>query len=181
MDQYPPEGYKPNLHTPAICRKYFASHNDYNEFLKRKMNDYNTWLCDKNRNYSIPYPGFEEEIEMLTKPPVDFPKEVLDNQAAAVKESKGKPTTRRSKGKALTKATNRRKASVKVKRESKYMNNTNTVDVNVKVSKKTRSFELYEALISKGKKAVIDAYKAELNMSDAGATTYFYNAKKLCS
>lgn len=174
MDQYPPEGYKPNLHTPAICRKYFACHNDFNEFLKRKMNDYNAWLGDKTRNYSKPYPGFQEEIEMLTKPPVDFPKEVLDNEAAAVKDSKGKPTTRR-------KATNRRKASVKVKRESKYMNNTNTVDVNVKVSKKTRSFELYEALIGQGKKAVIDAYKAELNMSDAGATTYFYNAKKLCS
>lgn len=66
------------------------------------------------------------------------------------------------------------KAPVKEKRakaEAKPQRNT----------KKARAVEIYKKHIADGKAAVTDLYKSELQMSDAGANSYFYAIKKQLS
>ena len=47
------------------------------------------------------------------------------------------------------------------------------------VSKKDRALEIYRETIHFGKEGVIGAFMEQLDMSKAGATTYFYNCKKV--
>ena len=69
--------------------------------------------------------------------------------------------------KVATKATSKAKATVKVAKEKTQ-----------RVTKAARASEIYKQF--NGDKAlVIAAYMNELSMSKAGATTYFYNAKKV--
>ena len=45
-------------------------------------------------------------------------------------------------------------------------------------TKKSAAIKLYKAHISQGKRAVIDRFKSELAMTDAGANSYFYAIKR---
>jgi len=47
-----------------------------------------------------------------------------------------------------------------------------------KGAKQEMALELYKEYIEEGKPKVIDMFMSELDMSKAGATTYFYNTKK---
>ena len=47
-------------------------------------------------------------------------------------------------------------------------------------TKRARALDLYKANITAGKSAVINLFKTELAMTDAGANSYFYATKKLC-
>lgn len=46
-------------------------------------------------------------------------------------------------------------------------------------SKRTKAESIYREYIKQGKSAVISLYKTELDMTDAGANSYFYATKKL--
>jgi hypothetical protein len=46
-------------------------------------------------------------------------------------------------------------------------------------SKKVLALSIYSTKIAEGKEAVIQSFIQDLAMSKAGATTYFYNCKKL--
>jgi hypothetical protein len=48
-------------------------------------------------------------------------------------------------------------------------------------SKKVLALNIYATKIVDGKEAVIASFMQDLAMSKAGATTYFYNCKKLSS
>lgn len=48
-------------------------------------------------------------------------------------------------------------------------------------SKKSQAIEMYKAHIASGKRTVTDMYKTKLNMTDAGANSYFYSIKKQLS
>ena len=77
------------------------------------------------------------------------------------------PTTVASKvAKAVAKPAVKAKATVKVAKEKI-----------ARVTKASRAQEIYKKFAG-DKKQVIEAFIAELGMSKAGATTYFYNAKK---
>lgn len=47
-----------------------------------------------------------------------------------------------------------------------------------KGAKQEQALHIYKDNISKGKKDVIELFMSELDMSKAGATTYFYNTRK---
>lgn len=170
-----------------VLRPCFASHNEFNDFLKAKLAHYNKWLAESIGSGET-YPGYPEEAKILARGPVeqqtnttvDLDSLSKDNTAVAVKGNSTRKQYGKNKGRTSTKRSMR---AARNQRESNIMNTVETVEVKAtaKVSKKVRSFELYESLIAEGKKAVIDAYMSELGMSAAGATTYFYNAKKLCT
>jgi hypothetical protein len=169
-----------------VLRPCFASHNEFNDFLTAKLAHYNKWLAESIGSGET-YPGYPEEAKILKRGPVtqqtnetvDLDSLMKDNTAVAVKGNGARKQYGKNKGR--TKST---KGSVRAARNQRESIVMSTNEVNVKsvskVSKKVRSFELYESLIAEGKAAVIEAYKNELGMSTAGATTYFYNAKKLC-
>lgn len=46
-------------------------------------------------------------------------------------------------------------------------------------TKRARALELYKANIKEGRAKVLSLFKSELNMTDAGANSYFYATKKL--
>lgn len=76
-----------------------------------------------------------------------------------------KPTASKAV-KAVTKAVTKAKATVKVAKEKTK-----------RVTKASQAQDIYTKF-SGDKNQVIEAFIAELGMSKAGATTYFYNAKK---
>lgn len=78
-----------------------------------------------------------------------------------------KETPTKSFAKALAKPVQKAKAVVATAKEKTKRVNTKTA----------RALEIFKQ--SNGdKKSTIEAYMSELKMSKAGATTYFYNAKK---
>jgi hypothetical protein len=120
----------------------------------RKLAHYNMWLLDPNRK-PYPegrYPGFPEDVEQ-------------ERAVAAYREE----FVARAETKAAAKAAKpKMERAPKVKRASKTEGPT----------KQDRAVEIYKRLDGV-KGDVIQMIQAELGMSLAGATTYFYNAKKL--
>lgn len=72
---------------------------------------------------------------------------------------------------ALTKATSKAKAPAAKKAVAK-------AKVEQKVTKKSQAVTFYKKNIKKGKAAVIQFFKGDLSMTDAGANSYFYAIKK---
>jgi len=132
-------------------------HNEYNKYLDRKLAHYNVWLLDKHREIGKPYPGFPEDkqgspVKMLGRKVNAF--EQLDHDLKARKVS-----------------TPKAEKAPKVAKEPRAPRTSGP-------TKADRALEIFKRL-GGDKQAVIAAIKDELSMSDAGATTYFYNAKKL--
>jgi hypothetical protein len=127
--------------------------NAHNEYLTRKLAHYNEWLLDKNREFGKPYPGFPEDLKrkgkkMQSNVIADMT-EVLSGKKAAPASAKAKPKARAAKKSDGPRAGSKGEAAVAI----------------------------YKRL-GGDKSAVISAIQAELGMSLAGSTTYFYNAKK---
>ena len=128
--------------------------NEHNDYLQRKLAHYNAWLLDPKREVgSGPYPGFPEDIA-------------------------------RTKGVAKLKADIAAKAETKAKFKTMWTP-TAPKKERAKRAKRTdgptkqdRAVEIYREL-NGDKATVISAIQERLGMSVAGATTYFYNAKKL--
>lgn len=119
----------------------------------RKLAHYNVWLLDPNRKpYPADrYPGFPEDVER-------------EQAVAAYREE----FVARAHTKAAKAAKPKAVKAPKAKRAKKTDGPT----------KQDRAVEIYKRL-NGVKGDVIQMIQAELKMSLAGATTYFYNAKKL--
>lgn len=133
----------------------------YQDFLQRKLDHYNKWLMDTKRPLSQPYPGFDEEFDMNA-----FDNIVAVSTGEAVvperlKATKDQKPAKGSKSKATAKP-------VKAKRESAGPR------AGSKLEQALALFRTYNG----DRKATIAAIMSEVGMSQAGATTYFYNAKK---
>lgn len=123
---------------------------EHNDFLTRKLAHYNQWLMDPDRTIDDgPYPGFPEELALV---------QGRKQLAAEMAERK---VTKPERG-----APARKERKVRARKEG------------LGPTKQDRAVEIYKQL--GGIKAdVIQAIQTDLGMSLAGATTYFYNAKKL--
>lgn len=134
-------------------------HNTYNAYLDRKLAHYNVWLVDNSREIGKPYPGFPEDKQAS---PVKM--RMKNMQVMNAFEQLASDQTQRSaKPKAVS--------APKEPKAAKAPRATGP-------TKSDRALEIFKRL-SGDKAAVIAAIRDELSMSDAGATTYFYNAKKL--
>ena len=134
-------------------------HNEYNAYLDRKLAHYNVWLVDNSREIGKPYPGFPEDKQAR---PVKFRMKNMQTMNA-FEQLASDQAQRTAKPKAVKEP--------KVAKEPKAPHASGP-------TKADRALEIFKRL-SGDKAAVIAAIKDELSMSDAGATTYFYNAKKL--
>jgi len=116
---------------------------NHQAFLTRKLDHYNAWLMDPNRDLrtSGPYPGFPEEVVKSEKKRTErrsaIPTHLVipTKKVKRVRVAKGQPT------------------------------------------KQEQALRLVE--LNPKKEEAIYAIMTQLNMSKAGATTYFYNAKKI--
>ncbi len=128
----------------------FASYNDYNDYLTRKLAHYNEWLGDPKRTFKDgPYPGFPEDLEHAAR--------IQSFKKAAAQEFE-------------------KKANPPIERKKKSKKAKKTADGGP--TKQERAVDIFKRL-SGEKAATIQAIQDELGMSLAGAPTYFYNAKKL--
>ena len=134
-------------------------HNEYNAYLDRKLAHYNVWLVDNSREIGKPYPGFPEDKQAR---PVKFRMKNMQTMNA-FEQFDSDMKARSAKPKA--------EKAPKVAKEPKAPRASGP-------TKADRALEIFKRL-GGDKAAVIAAIKDELSMSDAGATTYFYNAKKL--
>ena len=134
-------------------------HNEYNAYLDRKLAHYNVWLVDSSREAGKPYPGFPEDKQAR---PVKFRMKNMQTMNA-FEQFDSDMKARSAKPKA--------EKAPKVAKEPKAPRASGP-------TKADRALEIFKRL-GGDKAAVIAAIKDELSMSDAGATTYFYNAKKL--
>ena len=134
-------------------------HNEYNAYLDRKLAHYNVWLVDNSREIGKPYPGFPEDKQAR---PVKFRMKNMQTMNA-FEQFDSDMKARSAKPKA--------EKAPKVAKEPRAPRATGP-------TKADRALEIFKRL-GGDKAAVIAAIKDELSMSDAGATTYFYNAKKL--
>jgi hypothetical protein len=134
-------------------------HNEYNAYMDRKLAHYNVWLVDSSREAGKPYPGFPEDMQAS---PVKFRMKnmqvmnAFEQLASDQQQRTAKPKAERAP---------------KVAKEPKAPRASGP-------TKADRALEIFKRLAG-DKAAVIAAIKDELSMSDAGATTYFYNVKKL--
>ena len=134
-----------------MMTKYGLSFNEYNDFCTRKLAHYNKWLMDNSRPFGVPYAGFPEEVELMKR----ASKRAKRIAADVIVEAK---------------ATAKAKSAPKAKRAPRRKGEGPT--------KQELACKIYDRLAG-DKALVIAAIQAELGMSLAGATTYFYNAKKL--
>ena len=138
-------------------------HNEYNAYMDRKLAHYNVWLVDNSREAGKPYPGFPEDKQAR---PVKFRMKNMQTMNA-FQQYDHDVAERRAASSLVAKA----EKAPKVAKEPKAPRASGP-------TKADRALEIFKRL-SGDKAAVIAAIKDELSMSDAGATTYFYNAKKL--
>lgn len=125
--------------------------NEHNDYLTRKLAHYNEWLLDPKRTPGKPYGGFPEDIA----------------QAKALEAYKADFAERKTKANAEPKAKVPRVPKAKKARKE-----------GSGPTKQDRAVEIFREL-NGDKATVISAIQERLGMSVAGATTYFYNAKKL--
>jgi len=126
---------------------------EHNDFLTRKLAHYNEWLMRPDRTIDDgPYPGFPEELEL-----VEGRKQLAADIAAKTVAKAAKP----DRGVPI-----RKERKVRARKEGSGP------------TKQDRAVDIYRKL-SGDKAQVIQAIQTDLGMSLAGATTYFYNAKKL--
>ena len=117
----------------------------------RKLAHYNVWLLDPNRK-PYPegrYPGFPEDVER-EQALAAYKQEFVQRAAKAKPKAEKAPKAPRAKRAKRTEGP----------------------------TKQDRAVEIYRELAG-DKATVISAIQERLGMSLAGATTYFYNAKKL--
>ena len=122
--------------------------NERNDYMTRKLEHYNKWLLDPKREFGKPYTGFPED---LVKPKRAAKAEIIAKPAVKVNAPRVKA------------------APVKTKKRAARAGNGPT--------KQMLANDIF-ARLGGDKAAVIAAIQLDLGMSLAGATTYFYNAKK---
>lgn len=137
----------------AISITDFPSIKEYNQFLADKLAHYNKWLADPKREFSSIYPGYPGESKIL-KGKKKMESKAIADIASTLTNTKAAPAAAKPKAKRMSTGP---KAGTKSQLAS----------------------DIYKRL-NGDKASVIAAIQDELHMSLAGATTYFYNAKKAC-
>jgi hypothetical protein len=132
-----------------VMESVVSNLNAHNDYLQRKLDHYNKWLMDPKR-------------ELGSGPYPGFPEDVKVKAGVAKLQAEAKAKVDAKAAKAA------KPKAVKAKRAPKASGPT----------KQDRAVEIFKRL-SGDKAQVISAIQTELGMSVAGATTYFYNAKKL--
>lgn len=126
-----------------------------NDYLTRKLAHYNAWLGDTKRPLTSKYPGFPEP-----------------------RPGEAPAKTTKPKGKKLTVVEQiekiQAKAEAKVEKKAAKAKPAKSAGG----SKQDRAVALFKEF-NGDRKQTIQAIMEQLGMSTAGATTYFYNAKKL--
>jgi len=125
------------------------------DYLTRKLAHYNAWLGDPKRPLTSTYPGFPEPR------PGEAP--------AKAAKPKGKKLT-------VIEQIEKVQAKAEAKAEKKAVKAKPAKSTGV--SKQDRAVEIYREF-NGDRKQTIQSIMERLGMSTAGATTYFYNAKKL--
>lgn len=125
------------------------------DYLTRKLAHYNTWLGDPKRPLTSKYPGFPEPR------PGEAPAKTV--------KSRGKKLT-------VVEQLEKQQEKLAVKEEKKAVKAKPAKSIGG--SKQDRAIEIFREF-SGDRKQTIQAIMERLGMSTAGATTYFYNAKKL--
>lgn len=122
--------------------------NTNNDYGDRKLAHYNKWLLDPKREFGTLYPGFPEDLKQTKG------KKMESNVIASMTETlaKGKPAKAAPAKKAKRVGTG-------------------------SPTKGELALQIYKRLDG-NKLSVINELQTGLGMSLAGATTYFYNAKK---
>ena len=122
-----------------------------NDFMQRKLDHYNAWLLNPKRKVEDgPYQGFPEEVERAAK--------LAKGRAIMEAERAAKPA--------------KPAKVVKTKVAAKRPRTGGP-------TKQERALEIYRDFAGQSKDNVIAKIREQLDMSPAGATTYYYNAKKL--
>jgi len=125
--------------------------NEHNDYMTRKLAHYNQWLLDPKRHVSQgPYPGFPDDVAQA---------KAVQSYKADFAERKAKVAEPKAKVPRVPKAKKARKEGSGP-------------------TKQDKAVEIFQRLFG-DKAAVISTIQDELAMSLAGATTYYYNAKKL--
>jgi hypothetical protein len=132
-----------------VMESVVSNLNAHNDYLQRKLDHYNKWLLDPKR-------------ELGSGPYPGFPEDVKLKAGRAIMQAEAKAKVEAKAAKAA------KPKAVKAKRAPKASGPT----------KQDRAVEIFREL-NGDKAAVISAIQERLDMSVAGATTYFYNAKKL--
>lgn len=133
----------------AMKQYYTVSHS--NDFLQRKLDHYNAWLLNPKRKVEDgPYKGFPEEKELEAK--------MAKGRAIMEAERAAKPV--------------KPAKVVKTKVAAKRPRTGGP-------TKQERALDIYRDFAGQSKDNVIAKIREQLDMSPAGATTYYYNAKKL--
>ena len=132
-----------------VMESVVSNLNAHNDYLQRKLDHYNAWLMDPKR-------------ELGSGPYPGFPEDVKLKAGRAIMQAEAKAKVEAKAAKAA------KPKAVKAKRAPKASGPT----------KQDRAVEIFREL-NGDKAAVISAIQERLDMSVAGATTYFYNAKKL--
>ena len=142
-------------------------------YSERKLAFYNEWLTDKSRKLGVPCPTFPED---LTRTPVTVKgKKMTDMTVPSTPEVAAKVI-------AQTVASLTGEAPAVTVEPAKKTKGMPKARDRVK-GKAREGSKLEQAIAIFGrlngdKAAVISAIQSECGMSQAGATTYFYNAKK---
>jgi hypothetical protein len=122
--------------------------NAHSDYLTRKLAHYNEWLLDNKREVGVPYPGFPE-----------------DEKAAKWAAPQAERTAPKAEAPAVKKAA----PAKKVKKAKRVAGAGPTKQ------------ELANAIFKQcagDKAATVAQIQNQLNMTLAGATTYYYNARK---
>ena len=140
-----------DISTKELTMKQTYSVSYDNNFLQRKLDHYNAWLLNPKRKVEDgPYQGFPEEVDRAAK--------LAKGRAIMEAERAAKPAKPAKVVKTKV-AAKRPRADGPTKQE--------------------RAIEIYRDFAGQSKDNVIAKIREQLDMSLAGATTYYYNAKKL--
>lgn len=114
----------------------------------KRLAHYNLWLLDSKREFGTIYPGYPSDKPKEKKMPSNV---IADMTTVLTKE---------------------KKVNIKPGKKPAKMSDGPRAG-----SKSELALEIYKRL-SGDKASIIAAFQTELAMSTAGATTYYYNAKK---
>lgn len=133
----------------TMKQTYSVSHD--NDFMQRKLDHYNAWLLNPKRKVEDgPYQGFPEEVDRAAK--------LAKGRAIMEAERAAKPVK-------PAKVVKTKVAAKRPRAEGP--------------TKQERAVEIYRDFMGQSKDNVVAKIREQLDMSLAGATTYYYNAKKL--
>jgi len=150
-----------DISTKETTMKQVYTNSYDNNYLQRKLDHYNAWLLDPKRKVEDgPYQGFPEEVERAAK--LAKGRAIMEAERAA-KPAKVVKTPQVPALKGMT------PLGVKAAKRSRAAGPT----------KQERAIEIYRDFMGQSKDNVIAKIREQLDMSLAGATTYYYNAKKL--